>query len=765
MFALNDAELGCTDLVQHVIETGRHPPIKQQPYRTPFAQREKIGQMIDDMKERGIVKPSTSPWASPVILVPKRDGTSRFCIDYRRLNAITTKDVYPLPRIDDILDTLGEAKYFSSLDLASGYWQVELAPDARQKSAFTTHKVLFEFVRMPFGLCNAPATFHRVMQVVLAGLEWRSCFVYLDDILIASKTFEEHLDHLREVFDRLRKAGLRLKPKKCLLLRREVPYLGHVISKEGIRPDPAKTEKVHRFPTPVDETKVRQFLGLASYYRRFVPGFAQIAAPLHALTKKNAVFHWTPECESAFSKLKELLTTAPVLSYPVFGPQCEFILETDASGVGLGAILAQKQVDGSVHPVAYASRTLDSHERNYGISEMETLALVWAVRYFRPYLLGHHTTVYTDHAACRSLLGSARPSGKLGRWAPTIQEMDLTILHRSGKKNANADALSRNPALVVDETALVCSVEAEEDPLLMQFDQSMTEIRELQQKDPDLVSYFEYFEQGVIPTDDKAARKLIMECKKYELVDGVLHFENPSFPGRWCIVVPKAVRPTLLKEAHAGCFAGHLSQRKIYDRLRRSYYWQGMRSDVRRYCWSCLTCTSRKGTGRKIHPPLQPIPVGGLFHRVGVDILQLPQTTSGNRYVVVFVDYLTKWPEAFAIPDQRADTIARLLCEQIICRHGIPEQLLSDRGANFLSELILEICKLLGVKKLNTSGYHPQTDGLVEKFNSTLTNMIARESTVRLGPTTTFLAICIPCIGTGVDKGLPTLWVRCQSTH
>ena len=339
------------------------------------------------------MKPSTSPWASPVILVPKRDGTSRFCIDYRRLNAITTKDVYPLPRIDDILDTLGEAKYFSSLDLASGYWQVELAPDARQKSAFTTHKGLFEFIRMPFGLCNAPATFQRVMQVVLAGLEWRSCFVYLDDILIASKTFDEHLNHLREVFNRLRKAGLRLKPKKCLLLRKEVPYLGHVISKEGIRPDPAKTEKVQRFPTPVDATKVRQFLGLASYYRRFVPGFAQIAAPLHALTKKNAVFHWTPECESVFSKLKQLLTTAPVLSYPVFGPQCEFILETDASGVGLGAILAQKQVDGSIHPIAYTTRTLDSHERNYGISELETLALVWAMRYFRPYLLGHHTTV------------------------------------------------------------------------------------------------------------------------------------------------------------------------------------------------------------------------------------------------------------------------------------------------------------------------------------------------------------------------------------
>ena len=225
------------------------------------------------------------------------------------------------------------------------------------------------------------------MQAVLSGLEWRSCFVYLDDILIASRTLDEHLRHIREVFGRLRKAGLRLKPKKCLLLREEVPYLGHVVSAHGIRPDPAKTEKMKSFPTPCDVTTVRQFIGLASYYRRFVPGFAKIAAPLHALTKKDVPFNWTVECEVAFCKLKELLVTAPVLAYPRFGPEGEFILETDASGIGLGAVLSQKQDDGLVHPIAYASRSLDPHEKNYGISELETLGLVWAVRYFRPYLL------------------------------------------------------------------------------------------------------------------------------------------------------------------------------------------------------------------------------------------------------------------------------------------------------------------------------------------------------------------------------------------
>ena len=271
MFALNDSELGCTSLVQHSIETGTQPPIRQQPYRTPVVRRQRMNGMVQNMQEQGIVQPSSSPWASPVVLVPKKDGSLRFCIDYRRLNSVTRKDVYPLPRVDDILIALGDSKYFSSLDLASGYWQIELEEDARKKSAFTTYNGLFEFIRMPFGLCNAPATFQRLMQRVLSGLEYKCCFIYLDDILVASKTFEDHLTHLREVFSRLRSSNLRLKPKKCELIRDRVPFLGHVVSAQGIGPDPAKTERIMNYPVPTDVTEVRRFLGLASYYRRFVP--------------------------------------------------------------------------------------------------------------------------------------------------------------------------------------------------------------------------------------------------------------------------------------------------------------------------------------------------------------------------------------------------------------------------------------------------------------------------------------------------------------
>ena len=721
VFALSDAELGCTGLIKHCIDTGSHPPIKQQPYRTPIIRRAVVSRMVDNMREQGIIKPSVSPWASPIVLVPKKDGTYRFCVDYRRLNAATKKDVYPLPRIDDILDTLGDANYFSSLDLASGYWQVELDSESRQKPAFTTYRGLYEFVRMPFGLCNAPATFQRLMQTVLAGLEWRTCFVYLDDILVVSRSFDEHLQHLNEVFVRLRQAGLRLKPRKCNLLRDEVPFLGHVISTKGVRPDPAKIEKVQCYPVPTDATQVRQFLGLASYYRRFMPAFAKISAPLRALITKHAIFQWTVECEKAFCELKRLLTTAPVLAYPRFGPDRSFILETDASGVGLGAVLSQLQDDGVVHPIAYASRSLDKHERNYGISELETLGLVWAVRYFRPYLLGHPCVVYTDHAACLSILNSARPSGKLARWALTIQEMDLVIKHKAGRENSNADALSRNPV----DVSSVCAVSTEEEESLLP---DLGDLQAEQKKDPYLAAMFLYLQNGTLPEDEKLIKQIVAESKQYDVIDGILHFENRAFPSRWCIVVPEQLCSDVLQEAHAGCFAAHFAEKKVYDRLRRSVWWRGMKADVRRHCRSCLVCASRKGTRKTFRPPLQPIPVGGPFHRVAVDILQLPLTSSGNRYVAVFMDYMTKWPEAFAIPDQKAETIAPLFLEHIVCRHGIPEELLSDRGTNFLSTLIQETCQVLGVKKLNTSGYHPQTDGLVEKFNATLINMIAKST-------------------------------------
>ena len=351
IFVIDPMEVGCTDLVQHTINTGEHAPVKQTPRRIPFSLRKKVGEMVDEMLDKGIVEHSSSPWASPIVLVSKQDGSTRFCVDYQHLNSITKLDEFLLPRIDD------------SLDLLSG-----------MKTAFVTHEGLYEFLVMPFGLCNAPATFQRLMEATLRGLARQKCVVYLDDILVMGGTFQEHLSNLREVFDRLRMAGLKLKPKKCHLVKQEVKYLGYVVSNAGVCADLDKVRAIQDFPRPQNLKQLRSFLGLASYYRRFIPKFSQVATPLYALTKKDAPYQWNSSCQDTFEQLKQKLVQAPVLAFLDFSKH--FILETDASRVGLGAVLSQEQEDGRPKPLCYASRTLQAHERNYGVSELEALAVV-----------------------------------------------------------------------------------------------------------------------------------------------------------------------------------------------------------------------------------------------------------------------------------------------------------------------------------------------------------------------------------------------------
>ena len=332
------------------------------------------------MLERNVIAPSSSPWASPVVLVHKKDGSWRFCVDYKKLNDVTRKDSYPLPRIDDSLDALNGSKWFSTLDLQSGYWQVEMD---EAKTAFITTSGLFHFQTMAFGLCNAPGTFERLIDKVLAGLHWSICLVFLDDIVVYAPTFEEELLRLEKVFDRLQEANLKLSPKQCSLFKEEVNYLGHVVSEKGVAPDPHKTNCVQKWARPTNLTAVRSFLGLCSYYRKFIQGFAGIAKPLHQLTEKNKSFLWTGECEDAFHQLKSKLIQAPILAYPT--PDGQFILDTDASQFGIGAVLSQVQ-DNEERVIAYYSRTLSKPERRYCVTRKELLAVVQAVKHFHHYI-------------------------------------------------------------------------------------------------------------------------------------------------------------------------------------------------------------------------------------------------------------------------------------------------------------------------------------------------------------------------------------------
>lgn len=418
VFSLEDGEVGETSLVQCEVDTGDAIPKKQRPYRTPFAVRGEVAQLLKKMEAAGVIEPSNSPWASPIVLVRKRDGSHRFCVDYRALNSVTKPDTFPLPCINDMLDQLGGAKFFSTLDLASGYWQIKMHPNSKEKTAFVTHEGLHQFRVMPFGLRNAPAIFQRLMQQALAGLkdEDGSEFVsvFIDDLVVYSKTWQDHLRHLALVITRLLERGLMLRPLKCHFIRQEVQFLGHVLTPQGLKTSEQHVRAVREFKVPANVREVRQFLGLASYYRRFIPSFARIAHPLHGLTRKGALFDWSSECQGSFDSLKKKLTEAPVLSFPKFDR--EFTLETDASGLGLGAVLSQVQEDDRLHPVAFASRALSPSERNYGITDLETLAVVWAISHFKAYLYGQEVTVFTDHSAVCTILQNPYASGKHARW-------------------------------------------------------------------------------------------------------------------------------------------------------------------------------------------------------------------------------------------------------------------------------------------------------------------------------------------------------------
>lgn len=439
--------------VQHHIDTGDTAPIMMKRRRHAQTEDTVVDHNVHKMLASGVIEEGNGAWGFPVVLVRKKDGEIRFCVDYRALNKVTKKDVYPLPRIDETLETLGGATLFTTLDLKTGYWQIEVAPCDRDKTAFTTKRGLYRFIRMPFGLTNAPSTFQRMMNGVLRGLTWLTCLVYLDDIVIFTRGgVEKHVVQVAAVLERLKAAGLTLKLKKCVFAAESMEYLGHVLSADGVRPVDRLTMAVANFPTPQDPVEVKRFVHLAGYYRKFVEAFGSIAAPLTRLLKKDVEWQWTEEQQWAFERIKAALTTRPLLAYPNFS--LPFRVVTDASKVGLGACLMQDQGRGW-QPVAYASKVNSDAEAKYSITELECLAVVWAVKLFRPYVYGRSFEIVTDHAALKWLMTRPNLAGRLHRWSLVLQEYDFTISYRPGTTNVVADALSRAPVAVMMVTGLM----------------------------------------------------------------------------------------------------------------------------------------------------------------------------------------------------------------------------------------------------------------------------------------------------------------------
>lgn len=763
MFSHGDHDIGHTNMTTHDIHLTDPIPFKDRYRRIPPQLYDEVKKHLDEMLAIGAIRKSYSPWASAVVLVRKKDGGLRFCIDFRKLNQRTRKDAYALPRMEDALDSLGGARLFSCLDLKCGYWHVPLAEHAKQYTAFTVGPLgFYECERMPFGLCNAPATFQRLMENCMGDLHLNWCIIYLDDIIVYSDSFDEHLTRLDGIFERLRNAGMKLKPSKCQFFLREVKYLGHVVSSEGIETDPTKIKVIEDWPQPKTISELRSFLGFAGYYRRFIKDFSKIARPLQEQIggteennkRKSVPCHWNEACQSAFDKLKHLCSTSPVLAFADF--KKPFELHTDASGHGLGAVLYQ-EFEGKLRPIAFASRTLSKSESHYPAHKLEFLALKWAVcQKFHEYLYQSEFTVFTDNNPLTYALSTAKLDATGQRWVAELSNYTFNIVYKPGKLNTDADALSRIYWPISSDSQETQEIPAGVTSACFQgLSQNPSLFNHLTVHSQTVQDHTAYDSKGVqqmssqdwiSAQDDDSVLKLvkdllicgklkkhnikkelagakayIKEQKKLVVHKNILYRKTIiNDTTTWQVVVPEALRLECLKGCHDE--VGHHGVERTLTLLRERFFWPKMLPTTQNHCAKCVNCICFKA--RTAVAPLEPIVCTKPMQLMHIDYLKMDMAKGKFEDILVVTDHFTRYSFAFPTRNQKAPTVAKVLWDKYFCYHSFPEYILSDQGANFESNLIKELCKLGGVEKLRTSPYHPQTNGQCERFNRTLINML-----------------------------------------
>lgn len=824
IFYLEGDHLSFTNEIKHTIDTNNAKPVFTKSYRYPQVHKEEVKTQVSKMLEQGIIRPSSSPWSSPVWVVPKKLDASgkqkwRVVVDYRKLNELTVDDKYPLPNISDLLDQLGKCQYFTTLDLASGFHQIEIDTKDIQKTAFTVENGHFEFVRMPFGLKNAPSTFQRVMDNILVGIQNERCLVYMDDIIVYSPTIQEHLSRLSEVFKRLRSANLKIQPDKCEFLRKEVAYLGHLITQEGVKPNPSKVECILNFPQPRNAKDIKSFLGLAGYYRRFIPNFAKTSKPLTKLLQKDITFNFDSECVKSFNELKQALTTTPVLIYPNFDEQ--FLLTTDASAFAIGAVLSQGPI-GKDLPIAYASRTLCNAESKYSTIERELLAIVWSVKHFRPYLYGRKFKLITDHRPLTWLFSIKDPGSRLARWRLKLEEYDYEIIYKPGKVNKNADALSRikvthinecidfqsrskltpfrtlpiteenePPDLQTDETAdedqlskeFITFVERYKTISLIDYSKIQFSNSQLLDKEHKNIIVFpqastmqefhhqileDIFEENAdfqkykinvyssktvkkrkyyiipLPSDPDIVNEIlfatlyqnkdVLSPQELYCVENnvdlpileMLSFIFSEIDIKWKICqnitqqIEKDQIPIILDQFHSGKNNIHRGINETIRRIRQKYNWQGLTKDVEKFIKNCEICQKVKTYRKNLDSPLVITETPKTpFERINIDILEVPN----RNYALTIRDELSKFSQAYPISDKSAKTVVSTLL--VYFQHfGTPLRIHCDYGREFDNTLMKDLCKLFDIKLTYSSVGHPQSNGSLERFHSTLLDMI-----------------------------------------
>ena len=704
VFSANDFDLGYNNDKPFKIDTGDKIPIKQRAYRVSDAAKEKISKHINELLNQNILEKSNSPWSSPVILVKNKDGSTRMCVDFRKLNNITKKDSYPLPLIDETFDKIGKAKYFSKFDLAKGFYQLALEEKSAEKTAIITHLGLFQFRTIPFGLCNAPVHFQRVMDEILSKVENNNFLsIFIDDIICYSDTFELHVQHLETLFHCFMQMGLKFKPNKCELAMTKIDFLGHTLSNNLLSPQKAKLTEILTIKTPTNKKDILSFLGLVGYYNKFIKNFATLASPLYDLTRKNKKFEWKLEHQEAFDKLK-LAVNDDSLICP-FRPELRIRLECDASDEGVGVVLSQEQLDGGWKPVRFASKKLMNYQKNWITIEKECYAVVWAVAYFRHYLESVEFEVITDNYALKWLqtsLGQKNSiSPRLRRWIMELSLYNFIITHRSGKENGLPDALSRNPFYEGDNVEL---------PFLSYTMKNVDQISNL---------YDDQFKDAFCKKvkdliNSRLTQKFFIDKDNILKRNTIINKVN-----RHQIVLPKIQRFQIMKLYH-NC-GGHYGINRTYKRISLHYYWPNMFTDIKNYIHQCDGCQRVKIDRKKSFGFYSIFKTNYPWERVGLDFVgPLPKSKSGHAYILFCCDYLTKFVVSSSTSDMTAETVIRFFEEKIIPIFGAPRMVISDLGSAFKSNKFRGYMNRKNIKWTPSSGYHPQTNGLCERNNATI---------------------------------------------